>query len=94
MTVHPLQFALVTADPDVREFQVVQERRRACACAWRSGTAPLDAPARLRERLSTQTRTTSVWQAAPLTVETVDALERSPGGKLQMIVPRRESIRG
>ena len=25
VTVHPLQFALVTADPDVREFQVVQE---------------------------------------------------------------------
>ena len=25
VTVHPLQFAVVTADPDVREFQVVQE---------------------------------------------------------------------
>ena len=25
VTVHPMQFALVTADPDVREFQVVQE---------------------------------------------------------------------
>jgi hypothetical protein len=51
------------------------------------------APARLRERLSTRLRDLGV-ASCPVTVETVDALERSPGGKLQMIVPRRESVRG
>jgi hypothetical protein len=53
VTVHPMQFALVTADPDVREFQVVQEgdalRLRV---ALRNGAA--DAPARLRERVCTR----------------------------------------
>ena len=92
VTVHPMQFALVTADPDVREFQVVQERDALrLRVALRNGA--LDAPARLRERLSTRLHDLGV-ASCPVTVETVDALERSPGGKLQMIVPRRESIRG
>jgi phenylacetate-CoA ligase len=92
VTVHPMQFALVTADPDVREFQVVQEgdalRLRV---ALRNGSEA--APARLQERLSTRLHDLGV-ASCPVTVETVDALERSPGGKLQMIVPRRESVRG
>ena len=92
VTVHPMQFALVTADPDVREFQVVQEddalRLRV---ALRNGSA--GAPARLRQRLSARLHDLGV-ASCPVTVETVDSLERSPGGKLQMIVPRRESIRG
>jgi phenylacetate-CoA ligase len=92
VTVHPMQFALVTADPDVREFQVVQEgdalRLRV---ALRNGSDA--APARLRERLSARLHDLGV-ASCPVTVETVDALERSPGGKLQMIVPRRESLRG
>ena len=92
VTVHPMQFALVTADPDVREFQVVQERDALrLRVALRNGSD--GAPARLRERLSGRLHDLGV-ASCPLTVETVDALERSPGGKLQMIVPRRESIRG
>jgi phenylacetate-CoA ligase len=92
VTVHPMQFALVTADPDVREFQVVQERDALrLRVALRNGAT--GAPARLRERVSTRLHDLGVARCA-VTVETVDALERSPGGKLQMIVPRRESIRG
>jgi phenylacetate-CoA ligase len=92
VTVHPLEFALVTADPDVREFQVIQERDALrLRVALRNGAA--GAPARLRERVSTRLHDLGVARCA-VTVETVDALERSPGGKLQMIVPRRESIRG
>jgi phenylacetate-CoA ligase len=91
VTVHPMQFALVTADPDVREFQVVQEgdalRLRV---ALRNGAA--DAPARLRERLSTRLHNLGVPRPT-VEVETVDALERSPSGKLQMIVPQGESLR-
>jgi phenylacetate-CoA ligase len=92
VTVHPMQFALVTADPDVREFQVVQEHDALrLRVALRNGSD--GAPARLRERLSGRLHDLGVG-SCPVTVETVDALERSPGGKLQMIVPRRESIRG
>jgi phenylacetate-coenzyme A ligase PaaK-like adenylate-forming protein len=92
VTVHPMQFALVTADPDVREFQVVQERDALrLRVALRNGAA--GAPARLRERLSARLHDLGVARC-PVTVETVEALERSPGGKLQMIVPRRESLRG
>ena len=92
VTVHPMQFALVTADPDVREFQVVQEADALrLRVALRNGSD--GAPARLRERLSARLRDLGVSGCA-VTVETVDALERSPGGKLQMIVPRRESVRG
>jgi phenylacetate-CoA ligase len=92
VTVHPMQFALVTADPDVREFQVVQERDALrLRVALRNGST--GAPARLRERLSARLDDLGVARC-PVTVETVDALERSPGGKLQMIVPRRGSLRG
>jgi phenylacetate-CoA ligase len=92
VTVHPMQFALVTADPDVREFQVVQEADALrLRVALRNGAA--GAPARLRERLSARLHDLGV-AGCPVTVETVDALERSPGGKLQMIVPRRKSVRG
>ena len=90
--VHPLEFALVTADPDVREFQVVQERDALrLRVALRNGAA--GAPARLRERVSTRLHDLGVARCA-VTVETVDALQRSPGGKLQMIVPQREPLRG
>jgi phenylacetate-CoA ligase len=87
VTVHPLQFALVTADPDVREFQVVQQgdglRIRV---ALRDGAE--GAPERLRARLGARLAELGVPDPA-VEVETVDALERSPGGKLQMVVATR-----
>ena len=92
VTVHPMQFALVTADPDVREFQVVQERDGLrLRVALRNGA--VDAPTRLRERVRVRLQDLGVPNPA-VEVETVDALERAPGGKLQMIVPERESLRG
>jgi phenylacetate-CoA ligase len=87
VTVHPLQFSLVTADPDVREFQVVQEgdglRLRV---ALRDGAE--GAPARLQAHLGARLADLGVPRPA-VEVETVDALERSPGGKLQMVVAGR-----
>jgi phenylacetate-CoA ligase len=87
VTVHPLQFALVTADPDVREFQVVQEgdglRLRV---ALRDGAD--SAPERLRARLGARLAELGVPDPA-VDVETVDELERSAGGKLQMVVATR-----
>jgi phenylacetate-CoA ligase len=82
--VHPLQFALVTADPDVREFQVVQRgealRLRVCL---RDGAA--ETPARLRARVGARLEELGVPRPS-VEVETVEALERSPAGKLQVVV--------
>jgi phenylacetate-CoA ligase len=87
VTVHPLHFALVTADPDVREFQVVQQgdglRLRV---ALRDGAE--GAPARLQAHLGARLADLGVPRPA-VEVETVDALQRSPGGKLQMVVAVR-----
>jgi phenylacetate-CoA ligase len=85
VAVHPLQFAVVTSDPGVREFQVVQEGEALrLRVALRNGA--VDAPERLRERV--RERLEKLGVARPdVRVETVDALERSAGGKLKMIVP-------
>jgi phenylacetate-coenzyme A ligase PaaK-like adenylate-forming protein len=87
VTVHPLQFALVTADPDVREFQVVQEGEGLrLRVALRDGAD--SAPERLRARLGARLEELGVSQPA-VEVETVEALERTAGGKLQMVVASR-----
>jgi phenylacetate-coenzyme A ligase PaaK-like adenylate-forming protein len=87
--VHPLQFALVTADPDVREFQVVQEgdglRLRV---ALRDGADA--APERLRTRLGARLEELGVPRPA-VEVETVEELERSPAGKLPVVVAAPEN---
>jgi phenylacetate-CoA ligase len=87
VSVHPLEFGVVTADPDVREFQVVQRgdalRLRV---ALREGAE--QAPERLRERVASRLQALGV--AEPLVeVERVEVLERGPGGKLTLIVPDR-----
>jgi phenylacetate-coenzyme A ligase PaaK-like adenylate-forming protein len=87
VTVHPLQFALVTADPDVREFQVVQEGE-----ALRLRVALRDGSDGAEERLGQGlcARLAELGVARPeVSVERVDALERSPAGKLQMVVAAR-----
>jgi phenylacetate-CoA ligase len=87
VTVHPLEFGLVTADPDVREFQVVQRGEGLrLRVALRDGADA--APARLRARLTARLEELGVKRPA-VEVETVDALERSPAGKLQMVVAGR-----
>ena len=87
VTVHPLQFALVTADPDVREFQVVQEGE-----ALRLRVALRDGSDGAEERLGQGlcARLAELGVARPeVSVERVDDLERSPAGKLQMVVAAR-----
>jgi phenylacetate-CoA ligase len=87
VTVHPLQFGLVTADPDVREFQVVQEGEglRLRVALRNGGDA---APARLRARVEARLEELGVVRPS-VEVETVDELERTAGGKLQMVVAAR-----
>jgi phenylacetate-CoA ligase len=82
--VHPLQFGIVTADPDVREFQVVQQGESLrLRVALHNGAT--DAPARLQARVGARLEELGVPRPA-VEVETVDQLERSAGGKLQVVV--------
>jgi phenylacetate-CoA ligase len=87
VAVHPLQFGVVTADPDVREFQVVQKgdalRLRV---ALRAGCTGVE------ERLGERVRAELAELGVPrpqVSVERVDALERSPAGKVQIVVAER-----
>jgi phenylacetate-coenzyme A ligase PaaK-like adenylate-forming protein len=87
VVVHPLHFALVTADPDVREFQVVQEGE-----ALRLRLALHDGSNGAEERLGegVRARLSELGVERPdVKVERVDALERSAGGKLQVVVAAR-----
>ena len=87
IAVHPLQFGVVTADPDVREFQVVQKgdalRLRV---ALRDGCCGVEE--RLRERVCAELAELGVPRP-DVSVERVDALERSPAGKVQIVVAER-----
>jgi phenylacetate-CoA ligase len=86
IAVHPLQFEVVTADRAVREFQVVQHgdvlRLRV---ALRDGATPDEAAARLCASVAGRLASLGVREPH-VDVETCDALERPPGGKLQLVV--------
>jgi phenylacetate-coenzyme A ligase PaaK-like adenylate-forming protein len=87
VSVHPLQFGIVTADPDVREFQVLQEGQ-----ALRLRVALRNGSEGAEERLgaSVRDRLAELGVERPeVSVERVDALERSPAGKLQVVVAER-----
>ena len=90
VTVHPLQFAVVTADPDVREFQVVQQgdalRLRV---ALRDGAAD-GAPARLRDGVRARASPRpGVPRPGGGVSRRVDDLRALAGRKLQMVVAAR-----
>ena len=78
VAVHPLQFGIVTADPDVREFQVIQEGEALrLRVALRNGAE--GAEERLGERVRGRLAELGV-ERPEVSVERVDALERSPAG--------------
>jgi phenylacetate-coenzyme A ligase PaaK-like adenylate-forming protein len=86
VAVLPAQFAVVTADRDVREFQVVQTgdalRLRV---ALRDDARPDEAAARLCARLGDRLAALGVRDPR-IEVETCRALERPPAGKLRLVV--------
>ena len=91
VAVLPLQFGLVTADRGVREFQVVQRGDRLRLRVALADDAPVArTTGRLRDRVTARLRELGV--ADPhVDVETVGALERPPGGKLQIVVADRRA---
>lgn len=94
VAVHPLQFSVVTADRDVREFQVVQEGERLrLRVALRDGAPAEEASRRLRERVAGRLAALGVREPA-VEVETCAGLDRPAAGKLQMVVADGVHCRG
>jgi phenylacetate-CoA ligase len=89
VTIHPMQFAPLTADPDVREFQVVQQGRRLrLRVALRAGSN--GAATRLRTVLSERLRDAGLLEPE-IDVEVVERLQRSAAGKLPLVVADRKT---
>jgi phenylacetate-CoA ligase len=88
VSVHPLQFALLTRDPQVREFQVVQD-----GPVLRVLVVPRQAPAAGDDRLETHLGQAVAQQLRGLgahdpqiTVERRPKLPRGAGGKLKLVI--------
>jgi phenylacetate-CoA ligase len=88
VAVHPLQFALLTRDPQVREFQVVQD-----GLALRILIVPSSAVAEGDDRLEGRLGQAVTHQLLGLgvqdpqvTVERRQQLPRSAGGKLKLVI--------
>ncbi len=86
VAVLPLQFAVVSGDRAVREFQVVQRGDRlTLRIALADGAPVAHTTGRLRDRVTARLRELGVHDPW-VEVETVAALERPPSGKLQLVV--------
>jgi phenylacetate-coenzyme A ligase PaaK-like adenylate-forming protein len=88
IAVHPLQFALVTRDPQVREFQVIQDgpALRILIVPSQAATASNDPlETRLGQAIAQQLCGLGV-QAPQVTVERRQQLPRSAGGKLKLVI--------
>ena len=85
VSVHPIEFGVVTRDRAVREFQVVQEGSGVRILVVARPATGNELEARLREALSR--RLSELGVAEPrVSVERRDELSRSAGGKLQLVV--------
>ncbi len=87
--VHPTQFSALSADPAVREFQVVRRGHGiVLRLALRPGAAPSAANAvagKVAARLS------ALGVASPaVSAELVDEIERTPAGKLRLVLDEAE----
>jgi phenylacetate-CoA ligase len=90
VAVHPAQFSLITADPAVREFQVVQRGARiVLRLGLRDDAAPGCAD-RVARAVAERLATLGVDRPAVET-ETVVAIERSAAGKLKLVVAEQQA---
>jgi phenylacetate-CoA ligase len=88
VAVHPMQFSVIARDRDVVEFQVVQEGQRLVVHLVARGSGVEErVSARLRECLAA----IGVRDAA-IEIRRREALERSAGGKLQIVVAEGRQV--
>jgi phenylacetate-coenzyme A ligase PaaK-like adenylate-forming protein len=88
IAVHPLHFALLTRDPQVREFQVVQDGPvlRVLIVASQAATASHDPlETRLGQAIAQQLHRLGVHDPQ-VTIERRQQLPRSAGGKLKLVI--------
>jgi phenylacetate-CoA ligase len=83
VAVHPMQFAVIARDRDVVEFQVVQEGERLVVAVVARRAAP-GLEDRVRAGLAERLAALGVHDVA-IDVRRRDTLERSAGGKLQIV---------
>jgi phenylacetate-coenzyme A ligase PaaK-like adenylate-forming protein len=90
VAVVPMQFSVVARDRDVVEFQVVQEGTRLVVLVVGRGAAPGVAE-RVRTGVDERLRALGV-PSIEIDVRRRDALERSAGGKLALVVADRPTL--
>lgn len=89
VAIHAIQFAALTADAAVREFQVVQEGELLrLRVVLGDGTKTEEASARLRARVAERLQGLGV-DSPRIEVECCAALERPASGKLRLVVADR-----
>ena len=86
VAVHPMQFSLVARDPAVREFQVRQRGSRILLRLALRDDAAADAPDRIVRSVSESLSALGVQRPA-VAAEVAESIERTPGGKLRIVVP-------
>jgi phenylacetate-coenzyme A ligase PaaK-like adenylate-forming protein len=92
VAVTPVQFGVVTADRDVREYQVVQEGEALrLRVVLRDGVAAPEACERLGRKLAGRLKALGVRDPR-VAVQACAALERPPSGKLQLVVADRGRV--
>ena len=85
VTVHPLQFAALAADPHVREFQVVQHGERLSLRIVPTDDARLaDLTARLTGQITSGLRGLGI-DRPKIAVELCETIERPASGKLPLV---------
>lgn len=89
--IHPTQFSRVAADPGVREFQVVQRAETVVLRLALREHAPPDTPQRVAQAVRERLSALGVERCAVAT-EVTDALQRTPAGKLRLVV-REQGVR-
>jgi phenylacetate-coenzyme A ligase PaaK-like adenylate-forming protein len=86
VTVHPLQFAELTANPDIREFQVVQHGDRLTLnVVLGDHAAAAQTTRRVHDQVATRLRALGVTEPH-IDVETCATIERPASGKLRLVI--------
>jgi phenylacetate-coenzyme A ligase PaaK-like adenylate-forming protein len=94
VAVHPMQFSVLTADREVREFQVVQDGAALrLRVALRDGSDAGAAAERLRAGVEARLERLGVREPA-VRVELCERLARPEGGKLPLVVADRGAPAG
>jgi phenylacetate-CoA ligase len=89
--VHPFEFAVVTRDPAVRQFQVVRHPDNLEIRIVAAEGAGTDTENRIQRAVSDRLVRIGIPQPR-VVIQRRDELERSPGGKVQLVIDRSAPV--